>query len=132
MQWFLRSYFGMLNGFKCDKISVPQVILDSKNEEFILAFLQGLFDSDGTITKKGVVSYASTSKEIAEQVFGILNKFGINARMYTWIKNKRFLPLYSIVIKRRNAVLRFSELIGFKHPIKTAKLSAFINNSPVV
>ncbi|MDO8537537.1 MAG: LAGLIDADG family homing endonuclease [archaeon] len=96
IHWFLRSYFGISNGYKASKIEIPKVILNSNNKEIQISFLQGLFDSDGTITKKGIVKYASTSERISLQVYDMLNLLEINSKLSRWIKAEKYLPLYAV------------------------------------
>lgn len=123
---FLRNYFGICNGFKCDKIEVPGRILASNNR-IVISFLRGLFDSDGTITSQGYVKYSSTSKKIAGQVKGLLEGYGLKPRLSIWVKNNKYLPLYSVELRKKESVLRFAQLIGFRHPVKSGKLMGFRN-----
>lgn len=129
LHWILRSFFDMHNGFKANKISIPKVILESKNRQLKIAILQGLFDSDGTITKVGHVQFGSTSKIIVEQISQMLNELEITHTLATWVKNENVLPLYSIRIRRKSSVIRFAQQVGFRHPRKAVKLAEF---SPVV
>lgn len=121
--WFLRSYFGVCNGFKSSRIFVPQNLLDSTAIEVKKAFLQGLFDTDGTITKRGYVKYASTSKVIIDQVRLLLNSIGIETKFGQWLKAEKFLPLYTVELRSKDSVLKFARLINFRHPVKLAKLT---------
>lgn len=122
VHWFFSKYFGMYGGKKCNSIYLSNNILC--NEKTTLAAVQGLFDSDGTITKDGFVKFGSTSKVIAEQVSKVLTSFGINASQSTWVKDKKYLPLYTVGISKRNNCL-FAEKIGFKHPLKKVLLEQF-------
>lgn len=129
LHWILRSFFNMHNGFKANKISIPKAILESKNQKLKVAILQGLFDSDGTITKAGHVQFGSASKIIVEQMSQILNELEVTHSLATWIKNEKALPLHSIRIRRKSSVIRFAQQIGFRHPRKAVLLAKF---SPVV
>ncbi len=121
-QWFWRSFFDMHNGYKASKITIPRCILESKNEKLRTALLQGLFDSDGSFTKRKNVQYASTSHIIVDQVSNILNSMGITHSKSVWIKDKKYLPLHAIAICRKSSVLSFAQQIGFRHPRKMSKL----------
>lgn len=128
IHWFLRSFFGMHNSYKAHKIEIPKTIMESKNEKLRIAVLQGLFDSDGTVTKKDV-RYASTSKVAADQVKSILDNLGITNFQNTWLKNEKVLPLHSVIICRKSSVLSFAQQIGFRHPKKVFRLAAKIASS---
>ena len=134
LHWFFRSYFEICNGYKCNKIFGSDLILNSDNR-IVSSFLQGLFDSDGTITNKNIVKYASTSKLMVEQVKDALLKFGIDSRFYMWVKAEKYLPLYTVELMSRNSVLKFAECINFRHPAKHVRLAdvgKIVINSPVV
>ena len=131
LHWFFREYFGFFNGYKCSKIFVPNKILDCENRFIIIAFLQGLFDSDGTFTC-GEVRYSTTSEKMAVQVKQILlDIFGIDTSLGIWRKKGEYLPLYTVYLHSRAKVESFAELIGFRHPNKKVLLENFIN-SPIV
>ncbi|MFH0969956.1 MAG: LAGLIDADG family homing endonuclease [Candidatus Diapherotrites archaeon] len=124
-QWFWRSFFDMHNGYKASIITIPNVIANSSNGRLRVTLLQGLFDSDGTITKRGHVQYASTSKEMIEQVSKILFSFGIAHGKASWLKDPKYRMLHSIAIRRKSSVLSFAKQIGFRHPRKAAILAKF-------
>lgn len=129
--WFFRAIFGIKNGYKSNVIEIPEIILNSNNNELIIACLQGLFDSDGTVIAKGrkVVKFSSTSEKIARQVSELLFSFGIRNSVDKWLKNERFKMLYTVRIQSAQAILTFANIISFRHPLKLQKLML---NSPVV
>jgi len=138
LHWFFRSYFGVCNGYKCNRIFGSDLILKS-DKKIISSFLQGLFDSDGTITNRNVVKYASTSKVMVEQVRAVLTEFGIDSGFSKWLKAEKYLPLYTAEARSKNNVLKFAERINFRHPGKHARLlgveiksNKIAINSPVV
>ncbi len=122
--WLLRNYFCMHNGKKAPLIEIPEIILDS-DETIKNALIQGLFDSDGTITKNGYVKYATTSKTMEKQLSTELDILGIVTKTNVWIKEAKYLPLYIISISKKSNKL-FAEKIGFRHPLKKALLCQFI------
>ena len=130
LHWFFRSYFGVCNGYKCNKIFGPDLILNSDNQ-IVFSFLQGLFDSDGTITNRNIVKYASTSKAMVEQVRNVLTDFGINSSFSEWLKAEEYLPLYSVEIGSKESVLKFAQVIGFRHPAKLARLVGYQMNCKI-
>ncbi len=123
VHWFLRSYFDLHNGYKCDKIKIPTRIIDTNNSDLISSCIRGLFDSDGTvIPKKKIVKFASTSEEIADQVLYELSVLGIDSKKSEWLKAKKYKMLFTIGIRGKNNLLRFAEVINFSHPEKRKKL----------
>jgi intein/homing endonuclease len=61
---------------------LPEKIL-SWSKKNITALLRGMFDGDGGITKKGIVNYTSTSRELIRQVQLLLANIGILGSIYT-------------------------------------------------
>lgn len=60
--------------------AIPEFIFDLK-EEYISAFLRGLFSGDGTASNGGVVSLSQSNKRIIEDVSNLLLKFGIHCNI---------------------------------------------------
>jgi len=60
---------------------LPKKIL-SMSEKNIAAVVQGMFDGDGCATVKGLVTYASISKDLVEGLRSILLNFGVYSRVY--------------------------------------------------
>jgi flagellar protein FlaI len=124
IHWILRSFFEMTNGKKANKIHAPKIIQNS-GTAIKSAFLQGLFDSDGTITKKGDIKFATTSQQMAYEMQKMLYGFGLESSVNKWIKHEKYLPLYVVRIKGKSYQKYFAKLIGFKHPLKKLLLSKF-------
>ena len=123
VHWFLRSFFGLHNGYKADKIEIPERILETKNSNLIASCLRGLFDSDGTvIVNRKAVSFSSTSEKVVNQVFFWLKKFGINSKKHQWLKDKKYKMLFTVRVYGISNILKFSELVGFSHPEKKKRL----------
>lgn len=74
----LLTFLGM-NKLAHEK-SIPDVIIESP-KTVLKAFIQGLFDTDGTVDKFGHVSFCSCSKPLASQVHQLLLVFGVSARL---------------------------------------------------
>jgi intein/homing endonuclease len=68
---------GLIGKYAHEK-TVPDAIIQSP-KSVVKAFLQGLFDTDGTSAKLGHVSYCSTSEELALDVQRLLAAFGIKS-----------------------------------------------------
>ncbi len=113
---YISNYFNLHVGRKANKIEFPNNLLSGSNE-IKCALIQGLFDSDGTITH-GAVKYSTTSKIMAEQVRTVLLEMNIDTGLNVWLKDAKYFPLYIVSIKSGKNKLIFAEKIGFKHPIK--------------
>jgi intein/homing endonuclease len=123
---FFTDLFGVPNGLKCNKIFIPNKILRSKlNVQF--AFVQGLFDSDGTFTN-GTAKYSTTSKKMSEDIQKLLKKNNFSFSVNIWVKDKKYLPLFTIAIKSKQSKQLFYELINFRHPNKKLLLKNYINS----
>ena len=75
--YFLKS-IGMNIGPK-NNIDIPKIVLAKR--ELIIAFIRGLFDTDGSLSLKGkrrypVISIKQKSRKIIEQLESILKSFG--------------------------------------------------------
>ena len=92
---------------------VPECVLRAPRE-CVVAFLQGLFDTDGYVSAKyGNVFLTTASKQLAREVHTILLNFGILASLRVkLIKGK---PYHEIAIYGEDAI-RFHETIGFRLP----------------
>ncbi|MFA5930751.1 MAG: LAGLIDADG family homing endonuclease [archaeon] len=126
---FFVKELGMHNGRKAHKICFPEKILngDLTNKA---ALIQGLFDSDGTITN-GYIRYSTVSKIMAEQVQKILFEIDICTSINVWIKDPKYYPLYTVSVKTTKCKKLFAQKIGFRHPIKKLLLKRF-SDSPLV
>lgn len=79
-----------LNTLSIDK-KIPNEIIESPHN-VICAFIRGLFDTDGSIDKRGVLQYSSSSKLLAIDVHNILLALGIKSslRVKTTTHNDSF------------------------------------------
>lgn len=81
-------------------------------KEYITAYLQGLFDTDGTVEKKGSVSFSSASEVLVKEVQLMLLNLGIVARSYTRKKNYNG-QLQSYIVIYGDFVEQFKKEVGF-------------------
>lgn len=81
LHWFLKNYFEISNGYKAEKIFTP-LLIKCADIFCKVAFIQGLFDSDGTITGK-TIKYATISERMAKEVKDTLEDFGLKTYLYT-------------------------------------------------
>jgi DNA mismatch repair protein MutS len=88
---------------------VPEIIL-SAPKEIVMAFLQGLFDTNGTIDQRfSTVEFSTASDQMATQIQLVLLNFGIIAALRTQKTNCP--PNYMISLDAENAVL-FHQRVG--------------------
>lgn len=107
-EWLL--YLGVERAKSIHK-SVPESILRAPRE-IVRAFLQGLFDTDGSAWERGV-EYGTSSAILARQVHLLLLKFGIVARRV----ERKELHAWRLILGGDNARKFFDE-IGFRLPRK--------------
>ena len=98
---------------------VPVSIL-SAPQPFVVAFLQGLFDADGTVNQRdGYPQLSSVSKTLVDEVQLLLLNLGILANKrprWTWYRDQRRLS-YQLEMTGSDAD-RFYETVGFRLPRK--------------
>ncbi|HIH38883.1 hypothetical protein J4460_02400 [Candidatus Woesearchaeota archaeon] len=84
------------------------------------AFLQALFDDEGSVRGEGVTLY-SINKGGLEQIMILLNEFGIICKIRSGFGSRR--NVFGLIIKDKHC---FRSKIGFGLPRKREKLDAFI------
>ena len=110
------KYMGFNINNKSPKKVLPDKVL-SLSKKNIISLLRGMFDGDGCITKKGVISYSSTSRELIRQVQLLLTNLGIVGSMYKSTsppteRVKVYSTHYTIEISGNFAV-KYFDIIGF-------------------
>jgi intein/homing endonuclease len=87
---------------------IPEFIFGSP-KTVVIGLLQGLFDTDGTVGKKGNVSYCSTSRKLAFGVQNLLMSLGVRSTMY--FKKNAFKGAWILSCFRED---EFCNKIGFR------------------
>lgn len=106
---FLETECGLtMNTAKYKK--VPKTVLTG-TKEVVVSFLQGLFDTDGSITRK-TFEYSTASKKLAEQVHILLLNLGIVSKRR--IKYVNETEYYIISIHNYPMLKKFAEEISFR------------------
>ncbi len=95
--------------------------------DLVVAFLRGLFDTDGTVTRLGNVGYSTSSPRLAEEVQLLLLNLGIVASRR--LKRTKSNPSYVLSINGEDA-LRYHERIGFGLPRKRARATLLSRAAP--
>ncbi len=111
------AHLGLGYGRAPEKQIPPSILAAPR--EIVIAFLQGLFDSNGTADNKyGNVTFSSASETLARQVHLLLLNLGIVASLR--VKPTRARPSYQVDISGENAI-RFHAVVGFRLPHKRAR-----------
>ena len=98
--------------------TVPQSILQAPRE-LVIAFLQGLFDTDGTAENRyGNIRLSLSSKTLVRQVRMLLLNLGILASIQE--KPTKHRTSYRLGINGEHAI-RFHQMVGFRLPRKAAR-----------
>jgi DNA mismatch repair protein MutS len=94
---------------------VPECILRAPRG-LVIAFLQGLFDTDGTADHRyGNVTFSSSSQRLAHEVQLLLLNLGSIASLRE--KRTKVHPHYCVALYGEDAI-RFHQVIGFRLPRK--------------
>lgn len=109
--------FGMSIGVRAPSKKIPDRIMKSP-QNIVRAFLQGLFDADGSSSRKnGGVQFTSTSIEMINQVRALLLNFGIISSLFEHItKPTKRVKVESLVYILEIGIhaREFYSLIGFR------------------
>lgn len=98
--------------FKCSEKQFPKVVLSSSKES-MAAFIRGLFDTDGTVTKRRKeLEYCAKSTKLIRTLQVVLTKFGIISKVKRRY-NKLYDRYYNYLYISGNNVNIFQEKIGF-------------------
>jgi DNA mismatch repair protein MutS len=99
---------------------IPQSILRAPRH-IVIAFLQGLFDADGSVENRyGNVRFSTSSISLARQVQLLLLNLGIIASIH--VKKTKCMPNYRLFIDGADAIA-FHQQIGFRLPRKKERSS---------
>jgi ATP-dependent metalloprotease FtsH len=90
-------------------------------KEFVVAYMRGLFDADGSVEAKGSVTFSSSSQALVADMHVLLLNLGVVSRMYSRKKkynNKQhfYLTVYGDFVER------FSEEVSFASGRKKGRL----------
>jgi replicative DNA helicase len=104
-----------LFGLRSHEKFVPRQVFSLPKQQIAL-FLRHLWATDGSVTinRKGTgrVYYASTSRQLLEDVATLLLRFGISGRVRTVSTRRTVRPQYTLDISGREEQLRFLREIG--------------------
>lgn len=107
---------GMAGKYSYEKI-VPDIIYGSP-KDVVVGFLQGLFDTDGTVCKNGNTYYCSSSRELAHGVQNLLMSIGVRSRVT--MKKTKCRDTYILATFREDD---FGSKVGFRLKRKQDKIA---------
>lgn len=111
-------------GCVADTKRTPWVILRSP-ENVVRAYLQGLFETDGSVTADGrVVSFCSASKRLATETQVLLLNFGVVSRIRVKHNKTYNRDYYEVVVLGLRSRAIFAHAVGFRSQKKQAPLVA--------
>lgn len=123
---------GLIDEIGHKQFKVPDIVLRSPND-VKFAFIQGIFDTDGTISKytghksNFSLDFCTKSNELAVGCTHILRCLGISCRICASY-NKVYKRMYYKVKLRATSARRFLELGGFKCIHKQDRLEEWCKN----
>ncbi|MDO8554503.1 MAG: DEAD/DEAH box helicase [Candidatus Micrarchaeota archaeon] len=120
--YVILTSLGLEDKNKSARICIPSLFFSKL--PLIAAFLRGLFDTDGSVTKE--IEYCTKSKQMAKEVQLALLYFGILSRLRIKTHNKYGI-YYRIFVSDSENICRFVSSIGFGHPEKLLKTKKFFS-----
>jgi len=118
--------YGLLPVYSENK-TIPETILGAP-QYIVKAFLQGLFDSDGSVDKRGVVEFSSSSQKLLDGVNLLLLNLGIVSKKRTKVKRYNG-KLHFILNITGDFLQNFNQLLGFRFAEKKNQLlSSYLKN----
>ena len=119
------NFIGLGNVTHKDKV-VPWSILCS-GSKFKAAFLRGIFDTDGSVSSGGVISFSCYNSSLGRQVQLLLLELGITC---TFSKEKSTNSKnWQVVIGGISNLLKFKNLISFSVEFKRLRLEDYLSKT---
>jgi len=130
---FFKRFDSFFEKYNVDRVtsytkSVPYSVRTA-TKEVQVAFLQGYFDTDGTVhNTNGGVSCCSVSKKLLKEIQLLLLNFGIVSRVRKKKTKSKFGKAYLLDIFSEDA-FKFKELIGFRLKRKQSILDTYFDST---
>ncbi len=115
---------GINSGPKSEKLFIPRDI--AENKKFLIAFIRGIFDTDGCLTLKKngrypVITIAMKARKLLEQIKMGLEGFGIKSCIsfdvaYLDKRNGKTYTKHYLSINGRTRIMQWFEIIGSNNP----------------
>jgi len=135
---YLNTFIGLPIGKKYESLRIPKVFLS--DEKYIISFMRGLFDTDGSICFKKryrsypyypVICLSSSSETLARDVAKILKKLDFKImELYNYkVIDKRiergFTVISRIELNGRYNLILWNQKIGFFSPKHLKKINKY-------
>jgi len=91
---------------------LPYINWVFSNEEFMISFIRGLVDTEGSIKKLSrtiAVVIKMRNRKIIEALYTMINRIGIKAKVYMWAERGK--PIYAVIITGNTNVKDFIFLV---------------------
>lgn len=127
---------GYPKGRKLTTAGIPLTFLKTESDK--IDVIKGLFDAEGycgvdrqkhgdKVYQYPYVGIDMIAKPMIKEVKKILGELGIGSTLqvkkpHAWGKH----PQWSIIIKGKERVAKFEKIVGFRHPVKSARLRELV------
>jgi intein-encoded DNA endonuclease-like protein len=104
--------------------------IQTSSAEIKCAFLKGLFDSEGSVSKDSVIFYNSNFR-IIELVYNLLTDLGIEPKINHYKAKSlsgKEISYSRVCIYKKDSLRKFANLVGFSIVRKADKLRALVEN----
>ncbi|MGV8171346.1 MAG: LAGLIDADG family homing endonuclease [Candidatus Woesearchaeota archaeon] len=135
---YLTKVIMLPSGIKYAELRVPEIF--SKDKKFTIAFIRGVFDTDGCISFKRkyrsypyypTISLASKSPKFIKQIFDVLISLNLkptviyNRKVSDWRIKNQFTIISRIDLNGKDNLKKWIEKVGFSSPKHLNKIETF-------
>lgn len=104
---------------------IPE-LYKTANRKARLALLQGILDADGWVEKFGTVRYASSSKQLANDVVDLARSLG------AWVSIREKATTYTYKGERKSGLTSYVVNIVYKEPVQLFTLAEKVKRASIV
>jgi len=120
-------FYKLLEYDKYTEKRVPSIIKDSYDHNIYSAFLQALYDDEGSVyPTKYMVIIGLANYNLLNDIRELIIKMGIKPNNILICKSKTRTTMYTFSITSRENIYNFRERINFSHPTKRKKLTKLL------
>ncbi len=112
-----------------NKKVIPSIIKNSTKKNVLCAFLQALYDDDGYLyPDKKMIVISMKYRHLIEDIRNIVLKLEINCNPIRIHRSKSRTTMYYFSVTSKKNILKFGDLVNFKHKIKIKKMQKLIES----